>query len=309
MKRGALGVAGVALVLGALLAVSLAERDQSSAAPAAHEITAVETNVLYDAEQLLIGKCMEHHGFYYRPVSRNPVPEYREFPYVVDDVNWARKHGYGFDVRRRLDEKLSAHPNSVHTAALSPERRQQWFQTYGGSGAQRLTAKMPRGGVLRRSDDGCVMEAQRFLYRNLQDWFQVDSAASDLEGLKQERVVDDGTFTTATRPWARCMHRSGHDYNSPADIRTALQKAPLRKDTNAQKVLAVAEAKCAGQSGLADTARRLDRHHAKAVAAEYPTHTNLKLRLEREALPRARAAVRQLTSSSPSPEIPVSPAR
>src|SRR4051794_25468603 len=54
-------------------------------------ITHADTELLYTAEQLLIKACMRRAGFTYHPAPRNPVPGYRDFPYVVDDVDWARR--------------------------------------------------------------------------------------------------------------------------------------------------------------------------------------------------------------------------
>jgi hypothetical protein len=46
---------------------------------------------------------MADSDFRYWPVPRLPAPEYREFPYVIDDERWAARYGYGRDIERRLE--------------------------------------------------------------------------------------------------------------------------------------------------------------------------------------------------------------
>ncbi|MCB5163267.1 hypothetical protein LG634_00150 [Streptomyces bambusae] len=266
------------------------------------EITTAERELLQTAEQMLVQSCMQQQGFRYWPVDRHPIPEYREFPYVVDDVNWARTYGYGAELERRMKEMDASSPNKKYVAALTPDRRRQWLQTYHGSGSGWLKAKLPRGGVLSHSDAGCASKAQRLLYQDLQGWYQARESAIDRKGLKQDRVVADDRFAASTEQWARCMRRSGHAYTSPADIREALEKTSLRTEPKQQVTLAVAEAVCAEESGLARTSRKLDRHYAEVLAGQYRADTDLKLRLEREALPRAQEMVRQATDSGLSPE-------
>ncbi|MGW2049852.1 hypothetical protein ACWCPF_32400 [Streptomyces sp. NPDC001858] len=256
------------------------------------EVTDQEAGLLYDAEQLLIRACMTGRGFSYRVVPRNPVPEFREFPYVVDDVAWAKRYGYGGELQRRLVELSQSHPNKRNAATLSPERRRAWLGAYHGDSTRWLEAKLPSGVVLRHSDNGCVSEAEQRLYGDLRTWYHVKNVASDLAAERRGRVVADARFAAAMARWAQCMRRSGHTgYTSPGDIRAQVEKAQPPVPQKTQVRLAVAEASCADRSALAATARALDQHYAKALAERYPTDTAAKLRLELAAVPRARVVV------------------
>lgn len=59
------------------------------AAPAPRALSATESGIENRAELLLTRDCMAEHGFRYWPMPQVPLPGYRTFDYVVDDVAWA----------------------------------------------------------------------------------------------------------------------------------------------------------------------------------------------------------------------------
>jgi hypothetical protein len=76
--------------------------------------TAPERSLLHRAEQELLRSCMAAAGFRFRPVPENPLPEARDFPYVVDDVRWAQRYGYGGVLRERARRLRDQDPNRVY---------------------------------------------------------------------------------------------------------------------------------------------------------------------------------------------------
>jgi hypothetical protein len=257
--------------------------------PPAREITSQESRLLHDAEQNLIRACMTRQGLGYWLVSEDPLPEYRDFPYVVDDVAWAAKHGYGDDLRRRMQELSESHPNRRHFATLSARQRQVWITSLHGGQDGGLEARLPSGGILHHSATGCTSEAERRLYGDLATWYRVKYVVNDLVNERRRRVVADPAFTAATADWSRCMHRLGHQYADPADIRAHLNASKTSPKTQVR--LAVAEATCATRTDLATTADELDRRYAKALAREDHTDTAAKSELELAAVPGARSVV------------------
>jgi hypothetical protein len=115
-----------------------------------------------------------------------------EFPYILDDVHWARRHGYGTEL----------------------------------------------AGI----DQSCRTETEP------------DAEAATRARI--DRVRADPRFTEAVRPWADCMRANGYPYASPAAARAAL---PLADGQETR--LASTEAECALASGLAVTAKALDREY------------------------------------------------
>lgn len=252
------------------------------------EPTRQERSALHRAEQILLRNCMRRHGFEYRMVAENPVPQAREFPYVLDDVAWAEKHGYGSDLQRAVARSRTTDPNQHYFRSLGPERRAAALEAAHGARPVGVTARTPDGMVLTRSDQGCQSEADRTLYGDLTSWFQARSTVEALPEMARARVLADPRFAEATRHWARCMRAAGHAYESPAEIRAALPPPgrPLPREREVR--LAVAEAKCAHSSGLAGTAKRLDQKFGSALRQKYRSDVNTLHRLQLAALSRAR---------------------
>ncbi|MBE8521435.1 hypothetical protein ILP97_28765 [Amycolatopsis sp. H6(2020)] len=260
---------------------------QPAAQPAAQPVAPVpDTQVLHDAEQLVLRDCMARAGFEYRITPPPSVPDQREFPYVVDDVEWARKHGYGSDIQQRLDAVRAEDPNQRYFRSLPADRRPAAAAAANGTRPIGLTAKDPEGITVTRSDQGCRTEVFRELYGDPQTWFQTSTTVTGLKALRMRRVLADPKFAAALVPWSSCMRAAGYDYPSPADLRARQPEQPVPFAD--EQRMAVTEATCAGQSGLAATAKELDAHHEAEVNKQYQAALDTQHRLQQAALPHAR---------------------
>ncbi|HET6548930.1 MAG TPA: hypothetical protein VFG79_10760, partial [Solirubrobacter sp.] len=92
------------------LAAVLAACGDARRPSAAHAGRAVDapapagrTQTLERARDELIRDCMRRRGFDYPPPARGAARRERLHPYVLTDVAWARRHGYGGDVRARVE--------------------------------------------------------------------------------------------------------------------------------------------------------------------------------------------------------------
>ncbi|MGK5640914.1 hypothetical protein ACSNOK_21755 [Streptomyces sp. URMC 126] len=247
--------------------------------------------LLHRAEQLLLRSCMRQAGFDYHPVPGDAADTGRDSPYVLDDEVWAREHGYDRDRRERLRAAPERDPNRRYFASLPPERRAVALVAANGPRPDGVRAALPTGGVIQRSDRGCVSEAQRRLYGDLQEWFQVSATVRALEPLRRSRVTGDPRYVRDLAAWARCMRGAGHPYPSPADARAAALSPTHPMPRARETALATAEARCAVRSGLARTARRLDEVHRAELARGYKRDIDRKNALQARALPRARAVI------------------
>lgn len=265
-------------------------------------VTEQETELLYQAEQMLVRDCMVRQGFEYTLVPRKPIPELREFPYVVDDLAWARKHGYGTVLARRYDQAMTDDPNERYFRSLSPERQTQaGLARNGDVTTGDLLVQVDGLPASRSSSKGCVADAQRVLYRDLPTWIRARTVSDALNSLRPAAVVADPRYKAAVGRWSGCMREQGHPFATPSEARDSVapapvgdpdQTPPLPKDASAAEIrLAVAEATCAGRTDLAATARAVDRHHADVLRGQYKADVAAKQRLQLEALPRARAIV------------------
>ncbi|MDI3417737.1 hypothetical protein [Streptomyces luteolus] len=277
-----------ALVAPLALYAAYGSGEEESPGPA-REPTRQERSLLHRAEQILLRDCMRERGFTYRMVAEHPVKDAREFPYVIDDVAWAREHGHGTDIQRKQRELRRDNPNQRYFQSLSPERRAAALEAANGARPDALTAKTPDGMRLTRSDEGCQAEAERRLYGDLAAWFQARSTLEVLPELTRQRVLEDSGFATAVRPWARCMRAAGHSFDNPAEVRKKLAKQPLPR--NEEIRLAVAEAQCAHSSGLAKKVKALQKRFDTEFRQRFRSEVNTGQRLQLAAIPRARSIV------------------
>ncbi|WOX23424.1 hypothetical protein [Streptomyces solicathayae] len=246
--------------------------------------SAADRRYLKRAEQILIAECLRAQGFAYEARTLPDEPP-RRFPYVLDDVAWARRHGYGLDEERRIAARKAADPNERYFRGLPPERQKAALAALNGARPEGLSARMPGGGVVVASDEGCTARAQRRLYGDLQGWFAARLTVANLTPLYVPKVREDPEFRRAVGGWARCMAGRGHRYATPDALREALPGVRTRA---AEIRLAVAEAGCAGESGLAATAKALDARYGAEVRRRYAGQIATELRLARAAVPRAR---------------------
>jgi hypothetical protein len=282
-------VAGIAVVL------AYSAGRATPASPGAipdRPTTAAEGKVLARAEQLLVQACMRRAGLRYWVVDPpDPAPGHRGGDYVVGDLAWARRHGYGTDLARQQDRAARTDPNSRYFASLSPARQQAALVALNGPSPEGLQTTLPNGIRVQHSDRGCSSAAQRHLYGDLAAWFGTTKLAENLAGERHGLVVQDPAFTAAVTAWSGCMHQRGHEADSPADTRRRFADPATAPSRDTELALAVDEARCATSTGLADTAERLDAHYA-GLQNRYQAALAERRHLQRAALPRALALVR-----------------
>ncbi|HEY9371071.1 hypothetical protein, partial [Streptomyces sp.] len=218
---------------------------EERAAPAPSTLTWSDQQSLTRAEQRLISDCLAERGFRYEiRVPQEPPP--RRFPYVVDDVAWARAHGFGRDEERRIAALKAADPNERYFRGLPPRRQKAALAALNGARPVGLSARMPGGGVVAASDQGCTARAQRRLYGDLRGWFEARLTVANLTPLYVPKVRADPGFRRSVTAWAACMTGRGHRYANPDALRAALPGVRTRV---AETELVVAETECAADSG------------------------------------------------------------
>jgi hypothetical protein len=209
--------------------------------------------------------------------------------YVVDDVAWARRHGFGSDLERRAAKLGRSDPNVRYFLSLSPSRKNAALRALNGARPEGLEARLPSGIVARRSDSSCTSQAERELYGDLQGWYRASKVAGSLFGVRVGRVMAHPSVVAATRRWATCMRVKGHPYSSPSQARYGATRSGGSRHRMTERRIAVAEATCARVTGLSVTARRLDRMYAAAVRDQYRADIAVARGLQLAALRRARS--------------------
>lgn len=270
-----------------------AARARTDAVETGRPITDAEQVLVDQARELLIEECMAAQGFRYWPVPVGTVEERQGSGYVLDDVDWAREHGYGTQLRDRVVAIQENDPNHAYANALPEAERLRYSDALDGNpSAGLLTAELPAGGTIRTPSDSCVAKAKGELYVDFAAWFQAEKVATNLVGLYADDLVADERFKAALTAWSECMHERGHDYPDPPAIR---QDLPLLtkglSDGRAlavEKELAVDEATCAvRETSLVSTTRDLESEYRDGLR-QYRDDVAEYHRLQHAALENAR---------------------
>ncbi|MER7823874.1 hypothetical protein ABTX85_15060 [Streptomyces sp. NPDC096097] len=290
----------VTVACGALLAgaawTALPADGAGQRAPARAPETA-ELDLLHTAGELLVQDCMRAQGFSYWPVPRVPHPDLRDFPYGVDDVDWARAHGFGRRIEQQLDQEAAAGPRARYQSGLSAERLEALGVALMGPDSKGLAVENPGGGTLSHSDRGCITTSWRELYGDVRLWFGASETVKQLGAVRTGRVGEDPAFRTALAGWSECVGRRGFPAAHPVRQRDE-QLARTGPAAEAQDVpMATAQAECARSTGLADTAQDLHRRCSDMIRAEHGAAFDAMRRMQVAALPTARDVVARHSGS------------
>lgn len=253
-------------------------------------LTADEEARLFRAEERLIRQCMSQHGFEYQETlwpADDDITE-RAFPYVMDDVAWAGRHGY-LDV---VDESPGdTSPFDIYFRGLSRHQQLEWEKTLLGEGRQ-LTVELPGVGRLSTSDNGCQAEARRRLYGDLARWYQARRTADNVPTYVRRAVREDPRFVAAVADWAACMVPHGYHVQDVGALREDLGRRTRgvrpAAARSAEIRTAVAEATCANTSSMSRVVASLERKHERQLNAKFRRELAELNKIELAALPTAR---------------------
>lgn len=291
MKRLFVRVCAAAVAAAALSGCAALDAHEAGSVP--RGLTPSERLRVFDAGEVLVGRCMNRAGFAYWTSPRTGPEESRFLGYVADDVRWAREHGYGSRIREREDRERRSDANARYRASLSPERRAAYSEALdGGSAAAVLSAVLPGGsGTIRKRLGGCSAEAEKQLYGDAAAWFRADKVVGNLQPLYVPQLMRDARFTASLSDWSRCMARSGHAYPDPPAARAAATRRGQGLDPerafSVETRIAVAEARCARESSLAAVGRERETHYRDGLRERYGDAMDTHRRLEFAAYERA----------------------
>jgi hypothetical protein len=268
----------VAVTMTGCTAVATAEppqpRKTTGAENPGRELTDAEQVLVERAEELLVRRCMEREGFKYWMGRVPSVPERQSYGYVLDDVGWAEKYGYGTQLRQEAEEARLNDRNIAYDNALPEARRIHYSKALDGRpSSDMLSVELPGGGTIETPRGGCRADAKGQLYGDFPDWFRVEKTAMNLTSLYVPDLVEDKRFLGAVETWSTCMRKEGHDYADPSQLREKLPA--LTKGLNPAKAhtteveLAVVEATCATETSLGDRARALENEYRDKKLKRY----------------------------------------
>lgn len=295
-KTSAARIGGVAAIVAAsaILAGCGAGSASSRSAPAElpPAISAAGSARLAAAERRLTDRCARARGVDLGLArtgrARPPGDGDRqpEFPYGIDDLAWARVHGFG------AGGATKAAGRRRDTPRASRERRRLGL-VLAGDQRRVVSVRLPTGYVVSMSKDGCIARAQGELYGDHARWFRANAIVANLAALTQGRVSRDPAFRERARAWTACIARAGYRAaTTPHELRERFGARAARLNPEARAALerrmAGAEARCVRATGLAATGKRLERRIGAAVTRELAPAIAAQRRMARDALARVR---------------------
>lgn len=271
-------------------------QSQSQSRSHGRELTDAEKILVEHAEKLLVQKCMEKEGFRYWVGPMASVAERQGRGYVLNDLDWARKYGYGGQLEKKAEKSRLSDPNVAYANALPEAERIRHSKTLDGDPSTgMLSVELPAGGTIQTPRDGCWADTNEQLYGDPATWFRVKKTATSLTPLYVPDLVRDKRFVSAVKAWSRCMRAEGHAYTDPDEIREkryALTQglSPARAHATEVK-LAVAEATCAVETSLGEMALSLEREYRSKKLQRYSRDIATYERMRLAALGRAKDVI------------------
>ena len=226
------------------------------------------------AEERLVKECMAEKGHPYWELPVPGVDERKAGRYVTDDVDWARKYGYGRVFEERGEEIRRTDPTTVHINKLSPRERVAYNKALDGDHRNRMRTELPGGtGTVDAPRGGCVNQARSTLYGDAEKWFAARKTIEGILPLYGRDLMEDSRLTKPVAHWARCMKDAGRPFDDPGRLREERVRAtadmPSAEAHRFDRTLAVVDATCAGKTSLARTMRALETSYRENVLKRY----------------------------------------
>lgn len=271
-------------------------RASSSGLTQVQPVTPQDQEILYQAEQVLYGRCLQQHGYRYwpEPDPDSPASLSARFPYVIDNVAWAEKNGFGpKPVFATSDDSDLQDPNDRYVAGLSSKRLQELgpVENGYGPGTPGVLVTLPGGQVVGHSIYGCTATSEGELYGSFPKWFRADNVVEALPSLWQADVTDSSEFKSAVSAWGRCMRSDDEPYATPAAAASHFLNEQHTWPRQAVIQAAVDEANCANSTELSKVANQLNSRYQNMVESKYSTDLIAYRELAHAALTRAESIV------------------
>ncbi|MFG2987290.1 hypothetical protein ACGFYQ_39670 [Streptomyces sp. NPDC048258] len=158
---------------------------------------------------LLVTSCADH------PTA----PPHREIPVGEQAQDDLIKSAQLALVTRCLSGQGLTVPSLRQRPKAATAEDKQFQAAYFGTDPRELSFSLPTGYTVTANTDGCLANAQRFLYGDQKRWFEAEVAVNNLRAEAQARMATHPDYRAAMARWKRCAgHLSGTrpDHPDPA---------------------------------------------------------------------------------------------
>jgi hypothetical protein len=185
-------------------------------------LSLAQQKAVYDAQSLLIRKCMNEAGFRYSAPPFSPAPgtsgaaaDGAATLYV--NTRELRADGYGLYHR---GTSATAAPGSQTTSAANPSasaiqdlsapQRQRYQEA--SLGTRTIAVTLPDGKQFTYMPGGCVGRAEARLYGNVSGYNSLLVYDADIYSKVKNDVLWSTAWRSAEAVWSRCMAAHGYHY-------------------------------------------------------------------------------------------------
>jgi hypothetical protein len=308
-----LTAAGLGLVTLTSVLTACGSDDPASTGPTGADYTLAsvrgtweERRTLFLAQEQLILKCMKAKGKIYfaneLPAKSSTWDTFGQFTTVGpgDDVEKARRQGYGSADLLRQEKSSPKSRNGDYSKSLPPAQKAQWEKALIGDG-KTISYSVPGRGDGGSPANGCFADANRELYKDLTKWYQAEATITSIGGLISSKFAADEEFPGIVTKWASCMGANGYDFKSPTEAGSAAVGAvrAASKSKNGYAAakgreikIAVAAAECDKQVGYSATGKRIWSKHQAQILTEREADVLAYRELRLAALTRAKEVLK-----------------
>ena len=276
------------VVVALMLGEGTAQHKQAPTDSLLHTAVPVkDMELLGRAEQLLISRCMEQHGFRYWPVPvTGPSVKLQPLPYSIPTIAFARSDGFG--------EVQGKNQNEIYADRLSPKQQASYISTLFGldEHVPQVTVRLPQGGLVGHSSAGCQAHAEGALYRNFPNWFRLSTTLGQLQSLLQSEVTNDPRFLRVLQRWRRCIEAHGYSWMNPITPISEFTSSPGAVPNGRDIRAALVVSSCANTIGLVRIATMIGAHYSGAILHRYGLEVSLYREIQLSAIPYARDVIR-----------------
>lgn len=231
---------------------------------------------LHYAEEILTHNCMRDAGFKTWIAPLDPVSDDRTFFYGINDVDWAKRNGFGFNIRSLIEKYRSREPNARYFGSLSDTEKERALDAFNGAiGSDEYEVAVPSGGTSTRSKSSCVAIAQGELYGSALEYFRGTEIESDLRTTAINQTLNDPAYAKAIGAWSECMGNRGYQAENPDTFKASYTPSdPSRGPSEQERAAAIAEAECVRDTALSDAGQRIQQEKYTFLSIPWQTELN-----------------------------------
>ena len=222
-----------------------------------------EWAMIVNAHGSVVVACMQAHGWEFEVGTATAETE-TDAPITLSaleqwtfaDVTSAESAGYGFESYladhtawlESLDP--TGGQQQAYEDSLSPEEADRYWRDFSGTDAERIEITERDGSGSSRAGAGCIAEADRALYGDIEREMWLRDARGTAESDIWTATLEDPSVVQALNAWRDCLAGRGVQWADPHQAFDAALRYAQAGDHAQERLIASADSACKVESGL-----------------------------------------------------------